>query len=73
MGDNKDAYWTPPIYQISTIGARRLPTKEVVRLGGRFAPALWHINILQTYIYIYIHLKRYSAEAYRDDKARAFA
>ena len=57
MGDNKDAYWTPPIDQISTIGARRLLTKGAVRLGGRFAPPLWHINILQTWaniIYIYI-------------------
>ena len=37
MGDNKDAYWTPLIDQNSTIGARRLPTKEAIRLGGRFA------------------------------------
>ena len=59
MGDNKDAYWTPPIDQISTIGARRLPTKGAVRLGGRFAPPLWRINTLQTWACIYIHIYIY--------------
>ena len=56
MGDNKDAYMTPPIDKNSTIGARRIPTKGAVRLGGRCAPPLWYINILQSWAYIYIYI-----------------